>query len=407
MVAVHGVDVDHLGRIVVVGTVLPTINNAQFVVARLTSLGQQDATFDSIEQDGIVTFQAAGKNANVARSVDAFLDQSNQPRILVSGWVGDNMMGPKDFAVFQMEENGRLDQAFGASGIRIVDASGSSAHDQAWSMIRQPNGAIVLAGMVGESVGEGGPSDFALVRYLPNAQGGFDGRDPSFGFRGIVKHHVRQVDEGRSVALQSDGTLVVAGFISNAGAAPNGEAFHVMRFSSNGVLEDETSSTFPNAVGHGDQAWAMFVDSQDRIVAGGFHTQQFVFPEPLAPLVIQPAFAAIRLCDVSCAGGAAAGAGSPSGPEGAPISADPTAISWGSAAGATASPTAETPIGDNGAARLLPEYPAPNSDPMPLNISSSPSSAQEELAMASFVALDTLAFLSWLKPVGEEMAGKS
>jgi uncharacterized delta-60 repeat protein len=308
-IQVHGVDVDHLGRIVVVGVSLPTMNDARFVVARLTSSGLLDPTFDPIEQDGIVTFQAAGKNANVARSVDAFLDQNNQSRILVSGWVGDNMMGPKDFAVFQMQDNGRLDEDFGASGMRIVDASGSSLHDQAWGMIRQPNGSIILAGMAGGVVVDAGPSDFVLVRYLPNAQGGVDGRDPNFGLRGIVTHHHRQIDEGRSVALQSDGTIALAGFTSHA---EEPFSMYVGRFTGNGVFRDEIISQFPYRTGHADQAWGVLVDAQDRIVAGGFHTHAFLDPAGMPVSTIEPAFAAIRLCDTSCPGGLAAGTGNAS-----------------------------------------------------------------------------------------------
>jgi hypothetical protein len=90
MIAVHGVDVDDIGRIVVVGTVMSSPDSSHFVVARITATGQMDSGFDPIELDGIRIFQTAGKNANVARSVDAYI-RNGQHRILVSGWVRTTM----------------------------------------------------------------------------------------------------------------------------------------------------------------------------------------------------------------------------------------------------------------------------------------------------------------------------
>jgi hypothetical protein len=169
--------------------------------------------------------------------------------------------------------------------------------DHAWDMVRQPsNGYIIVAGTAGEGIFNPGNA-FAMARF-----DSYGNLDPNFGSGGIVTRSVGHISWGRSVALQTNGMIVFAGFITLEGQ-PAGTSFHVMRFSASGAFHDEIDSTFPYGTGHGQQAWSVLVDPQDRIVAAGFHTQWHLCPES-AP-VTDAGFAAIRVYD--------AGTGAPSG----------------------------------------------------------------------------------------------
>jgi uncharacterized delta-60 repeat protein len=115
--------------------------------------------------------------------------------------------------------NGALDLTFGTGGI-VTTPVGSGACG--YSVAIQTDGKLVVAGT---SV-NGGNYDFALVRYTTNGA-----LDLTFGTGGIVTTPIGSFASGDSVAIQTDGKLVVAGGYSNIGGYPdfalvryNGEA---------------------------------------------------------------------------------------------------------------------------------------------------------------------------------------
>jgi uncharacterized delta-60 repeat protein len=140
------------------------------------------------------------------------------------------------------------DSTFGSDG--KVTTSLGTTDDRAFAMARQADGKIV---MVGRS-GAGNNGVFAVVRY--NADGSldttFDG-DSGTG-NGIVTTSVGsdgadgdQIgDEARAVVIQSDGKIVVAGLADNAFDDPDPEAsfndMAVVRYNSDGTLDTTFSS---------------------------------------------------------------------------------------------------------------------------------------------------------------------
>jgi len=101
---------------------------------------------------------------------------------------------------------GDLDSSFGTNGIVITHAD--SSWDDALSIAIQSDGKIVAAGY--SSIG--GTDDFALARY--NTDGTLDS---SFGTNGVVVTIVGgSNDRAKSVVIQSDGKIVIAGY-SNFG----------------------------------------------------------------------------------------------------------------------------------------------------------------------------------------------
>ena len=108
-----------------------------------------------------------------------------------------------------------MDSGFGAGGRVTTDFGGD---DQGQALALQPDGKLVVVGS--------SDHNFALVRYL------VDGRlDPDFGEGGQVTTDFGGRGDGRALALQPDGKLVVAG-------SSNGN-FTLARYRANGSLDSD------------------------------------------------------------------------------------------------------------------------------------------------------------------------
>jgi uncharacterized delta-60 repeat protein len=165
-------------------------------------VGLLDPTFGG---DGRVTtgFDPAPGGGASEDSASAVLVQPDG-RIVVAGTRGcrRNYVSPDcSIAVARYEVDGTLDPTFSGDGVVLTRFSaGAGAADVAL----QPDGRIVVVGSA--AFGDGGTWGFAVVRY------GSDGTlDPTFGGDGRVRTWFGYDAMAQSVALQSDGRIVVAG----------------------------------------------------------------------------------------------------------------------------------------------------------------------------------------------------
>lgn len=113
--------------------------------------------------------------------------------------------------------------------------------------------------------GPGSSYDFALVRYLADGS-----LDAAFGTGGRVKTSIGGIDAGASVKIQGDGKIVVAGYTFDGGAQPN---FALVRYLADGSLDAMFGSggTVTTPVGSGaDQATSVALQADGKIVAAGF-----------------------------------------------------------------------------------------------------------------------------------------
>jgi len=107
-----------------------------------------------------------------------------------------------DFALVRYNTDGTLDTSFDSDG-KVTTAIGSG-NDVAYSVAIQSDGKIVAAGYSDN----GSNDDFALVRY--NTDGSLD---TSFDSDGKVTTAIGVSDDyANSVAIQSDGKIVAAGY---------------------------------------------------------------------------------------------------------------------------------------------------------------------------------------------------
>jgi uncharacterized delta-60 repeat protein len=155
-----------------------------------------------------------------------------------------------DILLSRYNSNGTLDNTFGIGGKVVTDIN--SADDYACSVTIQADDKIVVAGTTG--------ADFALLRY--NSNGSLDN---TFGIGGIVKTDLGgDYDYGRSVAIQTDGKIVVAG--------ENGPDFALARYKSNGTLDstfDYDGKVTTNFVNTYDGGYSVVIQSDGKIIVTG------------------------------------------------------------------------------------------------------------------------------------------
>jgi uncharacterized delta-60 repeat protein len=193
------------------------------------------------------------------KSVECATSTLIQPdgKILVAGgmycpgWYGD-----VSHILVRYNSNGSLDTSFGSSGKAYPDFSNKM--DIANALALQSDGKIVV-------VGEDG-SDFILARYNTNGS-----LDTSFGTGGLmITDFYGGVDYAFSVAIQSDGKIVVAGGHSNSTSYT--DSFALARYNSNGSLDasfgndGKQTVDFENSDTYG---YAVSIQTDGKIVVAG------------------------------------------------------------------------------------------------------------------------------------------
>ena len=226
-----GVAIQPDGKIVIVGS---TTNGTNIAVARLTTTGALDTTFDG---DGRTTIDLGGtETANdVAIQSDG--------KIVIAGTNGP------DFAAIRLNANGSLDGTFDGDGKKTIDLTGPA--DAANALAIQPNGKIVLAGTNG--------TNFAMVR-LNGADGSMDN---TFDSDGKFAFDMGGTDIARSVAIQSNGSIVIVG--------SNGSDMAIARLLPNGAFDTGFSGDGKQTVNlsGADDARAVQIQSDGRILVVG------------------------------------------------------------------------------------------------------------------------------------------
>ena len=204
------------GKIIVAGFSDDGSIGFYYAVVRYNSDGTLDNTFSG---DGMTSADFAA--SSWARSVA--LQQDG--KILVGG--GTFTTNNTDFALVRYNADGSQDSTFGTGGRVATDIGGIFGSDQAYSIILQQDGKIVLTG---DSY-NGLDLDFALTRY--NTDGSLDNTFSSDGK--VTASFVRSEDYGWSSALQVDGKILVAGASS---FETTGQDFALLRFNTDGSLDN-------------------------------------------------------------------------------------------------------------------------------------------------------------------------
>ncbi len=174
--------------------------SGRLALARYNINGTLDATFGF---NGIMTTNFGGvsdKGYSVTIQDDGKIVVAGETFISAGSCIIAN------FALARYNANGLLDGTFGINGMVTTDFTGH--FDVSRSVTIQDNGKIVVAGAAGNNCwGITAPVSFALARYDING-----GLDTTFGVGGkVTTDFHRNNGAGQSVAIQSDGKIVVGG----------------------------------------------------------------------------------------------------------------------------------------------------------------------------------------------------
>ncbi|MCB0405433.1 MAG: choice-of-anchor D domain-containing protein [Bdellovibrionales bacterium] len=251
--AAYAVALQSSGKIIVVGYSKNQYgNNQAMAIVRYTSNGVLDTSFGG--GDGVVLHQFSYDNNDTANAV--VIDSSD--RIVVVGKAGTNWIFSR------YTSSGSADTSFGTTG--SLSLSGLATYHSGLSVAIQSNGKIVAAGYAAES--NFTVAGIVLVRLNSNGSA-----DTSFDGDGVKTTALSSgFDMARSIALQSDGKIVVAGTTYNS---TSGEFdFAVLRYTSSGQLDSSFDAdgikTFSTADSGNHIAESVRVDSNGKIVVAGY-----------------------------------------------------------------------------------------------------------------------------------------
>jgi uncharacterized delta-60 repeat protein len=258
----HALAIQSDGKIVAAGySAASGTSSSHFALARYTSGGRLDRRFGA---NGKVLTDFSGSGS--IDSANALAIQSDG-KIVAAGYSFASGTTPSDFALARYNPDGTLDPTFNATGKVLTDFSGSGSGDAANAVAIQSDGKIVAAGY---SLASGSPWDFALARYNPDGT-----LDTTFNATGKVLTHFSgsgSGDTATALAIQSDGKIVAAGG-SYASGPP--QDFALARYNPDGTLDPTFNSTGKvltdfSGSGSVDFAYALAIQSDGKIVAGGF-----------------------------------------------------------------------------------------------------------------------------------------
>jgi uncharacterized delta-60 repeat protein len=174
---------------------------------RLLADGKPDPSFGTAGDGSVIV--TSGQR--IAYQVSAVTVQPDG-RIVVAGNAPSGVLGRPDMLVARYNADGTLDTSFaGGLGINTFDLSTYS--DGVSQVLLEPDGSILLAGVVGDSSG-GGDTNFAVLKLT--AAGTID---PSYGKAGLASVGDDIFDVPRAAARTGDGGVVLVGRIARSGGA--------------------------------------------------------------------------------------------------------------------------------------------------------------------------------------------
>lgn len=234
------------GKILVTGTT--TVGTKKvFVMVKYKSDGSPDSTF--------------GTNGEIETSIGTGDDVVTSSKIQDDGKVivaGSSTGTNEDFAIVRYKTDGTLDNTFGTAG-KVVTPVGDT-DDRISDIEVQSDGKIVAAGI---ATFTGNVTKFAIVRY--NSDGSLDN---TFGTNGKVITLLGTDDIAKSVVIQQNGKIVVAGTSTSNG----NDDFSIIRYNSDGSL-DNTFGTNGHVItsvdNENDDVSSVTLQSDDKIVVAG------------------------------------------------------------------------------------------------------------------------------------------
>jgi uncharacterized delta-60 repeat protein len=181
-------------------------------------------------------------------------------KILVGG--STNGSNP-NFALVRLLPDGTPDPSFGAGGLVVRTIGDRNATIEALAVLA--DGRIVAAG---ETTFTGQPFAFVALRYLPDG-----GPDTTFGDGGaVITNFPSKSAYAYSLALQTDGRLIVGGEAENAVNSTGTGDYALVRYNTDGTLDTAFGAgglVLVDIHGTRDAPGAVALTSSGKIVIAG------------------------------------------------------------------------------------------------------------------------------------------
>lgn len=242
------------GKLVVVGS---SNGGLDLVVARYNANGSLDTGF-GVGGTGLVT---TSLDSGTRREANTSVLIQPDGAIVVAGY---SHGGDRAALIQRYTAAGVLDASFSGDGVDQLNFRGLIDRSEILTMIRQPDGKLLVAGRVDLENNAGAAYDFAVARYLANGT-----LDTSFNASG-AKPGVRIIDSGSSseqvndIRVLSDGKIVLVGNQGSDGA--------VVRLKADGSLDTTFSgdgiATFDNS-GGADEFNSLSIQADGKLLVGG------------------------------------------------------------------------------------------------------------------------------------------
>lgn len=202
------------GKIVAAGAVYNYATGTDdFALARYDASGNLDATFGTggvvvtdfqhatevISYQGTEIVYRSGNDHASAAALQA------DGQIIVAGYSAD-IQGTY-FALARYRTDGSLDTGLGDNGKVMLTFGSTTDWDTASDVAIQPDGKIIVAGIVGGGIWSATPADIGLARLRPSGR-----LDKSFGDKGqLVSDYNNTYNTASAITLQPDDKIVIAG----------------------------------------------------------------------------------------------------------------------------------------------------------------------------------------------------
>lgn len=247
--AAYGLAVQPDGNIIVVGnTAFSGLSGSALALARYKPDGKPDSSF-GVAGKVFTSFGSGFENAAaVALQPDG--------KIVVAATLAG--INKTLFGALRYLPNGVLDPEFSGDGIQTVDFGYN--YQNCYALALQPDGKILIAGRSFVSP----LLQFALARILPDGQ-----VDAAFGSGGKVLINVDGAGgTARSVAVQPDGKIVLAGYIESGG----NHDFALARCLPDGAPDNsfalDGSFVYP-LTSADEEAFELLIQPDGKIIAAG------------------------------------------------------------------------------------------------------------------------------------------
>ncbi len=249
------------GNIIVGGTSSLTSTNSQAVIARYTSAGLLDTTFNTT---GKVLLANASGTGTYYYVIEDLAVKSNG-KISAVGWINQQgLQWSANYYACRLNNNGTMDTSFSGDGL-IVTNGGFNGDDKSFSMILNSDDSILYSGGGYLSTLE---YDYFLGLY--DSTGSTAVGKALFDYGSLVK------DIAYGMGIDSTGKIVLAG--SNVSSVTS-STFGIARVNANYTVDTtfgtagKVTTTF--GTNTTNEAFDMAIQTDDKIIAVGYTGNDF------------------------------------------------------------------------------------------------------------------------------------